>query len=257
LFIESGNVDKDKAALKLINQELDSATEQLKEMATEIPTEPGVPSFEYTFSTLSVSRSDPNEQMLLTMLLNSEPDLEEYKSEPIVFPIFGRGRALFALVGEGINTDNLREAIGFITGPCGCEIKMMNPGVDLLMAENWDASVMQFYEEFYETQEEELPELTSVFPDEQPADSTTTAQAFAEMSGQDQEDMTASPVEPSRNTDVNSALATSDSIPVEEQASSVKDQGSGLGVIGTTAVSLGVILVIAALGTFAVTRKHP
>ncbi|MBN2314780.1 MAG: hypothetical protein JXM79_12690 [Sedimentisphaerales bacterium] len=244
LFIESGNADKDKAALKLINQELDSATEQLKEMAAEIPAEPGVPSFEYTFSTLSVSRSDPNEQMVLTMLLRSEPDLDEYKSEPIVFPVFGRGRALFALVGEGINTDNLREAIGFITGPCGCEIKMMNPGVDLLMAENWDASVMQFYEEFYETQEEELPELTSVFPDEQPDDSTVPTQAVAQI----------------EQSDMSDESDESDS-PTVNPEPSITDQGSepsgrGLGVMGTTAVSLGAILVIAALGTFAVTRKH-
>lgn len=248
LFIESGNADKDKAALKLINEELESATEQLKEIAAEFPAEPGVPSFEYTFSTLSVSRSDPNEQMLLTMLLRSEPDLDEYKSEPIVFPVFGRGRALFALVGEGINTDNLREAIGFITGPCGCEIKMMNPGVDLLMAENWDASVMQFYEEFYETQEEELPELTSVFPDEPPLDYTVQTQAVAQIEQSDMSDE-------SDKSDGTDGPTVHPEPSVAEQGS--EPSGRGLGVMGTTAVSLGAILVIAALGTFAVTRKHP
>ena len=253
LLIESGNAAKDEAALKLINQELESATEQLKEIAAEIPAEPGVPGFEYTFSTLTISRSDPNEQMLLTLLLKSEPDLDEYKSEPIVFPVFGRGRALFALVGEGINTDNLREAIAFITGPCGCEIKMMNPGVDLLIAENWDASVMQFYEEFYETQEEELPELTSVFPDEQPDDSTVPAQAVAQIEQSDMSD----------KSDVSDKSDGADSPTINPESSIIDpEQGSepsgrGLGVIGTTAVSLGAILVIAALGTFAVTRKHP
>lgn len=262
LFVESGNADKDKAAMTLLNQELESATEQLKEMAAEYPAEPGVPTFSYEFSTLTISRSDPNEQMLLAMLLDSEPDLDEYAAEPIVFPVFGRGRALFALVGEGINADNLREAIGFITGPCGCEIKMMNPGVDLLMAVDWDASVMQFYEEFYETQEEEMPELTSVFPDDQPIDSTAAAQTFAETSTQNQEGPATFPTEPSQDTDVNSTLETSDAASVEEQASSVKEEGSGpgaqgLGVMGTTAVSVGAILVIVALGTFAVTRKHP
>ena len=270
IFVQSGNAEKDKAALQLLNQELESATQQLKEMAAEYPAEPGMPSFEYKFSTLTVSRSDPNEQMLLAMLLSSEPDLDEYAAEPIVFPVFGRGRALFALVGEGINSDNLREAIAFITGPCGCEIKMMNPGVDLLMSVNWDASVMQFYEEFYEMQEEEeLPELTSVFPDEPPSDTQATAQA--KMSDQGQEGAGTLPTGPIQDADVDSALEeepdlaeksqngtqTSDSASAEEQASSVEDQGSGFGVMRTTAVSVGAILAIVALGTFIVTRKHP
>ena len=149
IFIESGNAGKDKAALQLLNQELDAAMKELEEMAPELAEELEMPGLSYEFSVLPVSRSDPKEKMFLEMLLNSEPDLDEYTDEPIVFPTFGRGRALFALVGEGINTDNLREAIAFITGPCGCEVKMLNPGVDLLMAENWDASVMQFYQEFY------------------------------------------------------------------------------------------------------------
>jgi len=255
IFIQSGNADKDKAALQLLNDELESATGQLKEMAAEYPSEPGVPSFEYQFSTLTVSRTDPNEQMLLSVLLNSEPDLDAYAAEPIVFPVFGRGRALFALVGEGINSDNLREAIAFITGPCGCEIKMMNPGVDILMSVNWDASIMEFYEEFYETQEEELPELTSVFPDEPSSDSPTAIQA--KIDTQVEKVAGVLPTEPTEEIDVNSTLETSDSAPVEEQATSVNGQGSGFGVMKTTAVSVVVILAVVALGTFAVTRKHP
>lgn len=261
LFIESGNAEKDKAAMKLLNQELDSATETLKEMAAEVPAEPGVPSFEYEFSTLTISRSDPNEQMLLAMLLNSEPDLDEYDAEPIVFPVFGRGRALFALVGEGINSENLQEAIAFITGPCGCEIKMMNPGVDLLMAENWDASVMQFYEEFYETQEEELPELTSVFPDEQPADSTVPAQAIAQIEQSDEPDSPT--IGQSDMPDESDKPDASDSPTVNPESNIIdlkqdsEPSRRGLGVMGTTAASLGAILVIVGLGTYAVTRKHP
>lgn len=265
VFVESGNATKNKAALKLIEQELEAAKQQLKEMAAEFPTEPGVPSFEYQFSTLTVSRSDPTEQMLLTMLLNSEPDLDEYKAEPIVFPVFGRGRALFALVGEGINSDNLREAIAFITGPCGCEIKMMNPGVDLMMSVNWDASVMQFYEEFYETQEEELPELTSVFPDEPPSnDPTTTPQAFAETVAPDNEDTVNLQSESDRDidmdtvSDVNSIPDTDNSAPDKDRAlSTVDEESRGLGVMGTTAVSVGAILAVVALGTLVVTRRHP
>ena len=228
IFIESGNAGKDKAALQLLNKEFATAAKELKEMASALAEELQMPEISYEFSILPVSRSDPNERMLLEILLNSEPDLDEYSNEPIVFPTFGRGRVLFALVGEGINADNLREAIAFITGPCGCEIKMLNPGVDLLMAENWDASVMQFYQEFYEMAEEEpLPELTSVFPDE-----------------------------PVNTPDEVVAAAISESpqpLPAPAEASERKVRG--FGVVGMTAVSLAVILLAVGLGTLAVTRR--
>ena len=226
IFIESGNTAKDKAAMQLLKQELDAAMKELEEMAPALAEELEMPGLSYEFSILPVSRSDSKERMFLEMLLKSEPDLDEYSEEPVVFPTFGRGRALFALVGEGINVDNLREAISFITGPCGCEVKMLNPGVDLLMAENWDASVMQFYQEFYETAEEPLPELTSVFPEE-PADAPDelVAAAISESTQQ---------------------------VPATVEVTERKVRG--FGVVGMTAVSLATILIAVGLGTLAITR---
>jgi hypothetical protein len=240
ILVESGNADKDRAALQLVSHELEAATRELKEMAPPVD-ETEMPGLSFEFSTLSVSRSDPKEHFLLEMLLNSEPDLDDYADVPIVFPVFGRGRALFALVGEGINSDNLREAIAFLTGPCGCEIKMMNPGVDLLMATNWDAAVMQFYQEFYET-EEPLPELTGVFPDE-PADADLKTEG-SELMAQVQT------AEGGSDTDL--AGAEDEQV----QAVEVKERElRGFGVVGTTAVSLGVILLAVVLGTLAVSRR--
>lgn len=241
VFVESGNADKDAAALQLLSQELEAATRELKEMALPVD-ETQMPGLSFEFSTLSVSRSDPKERFLLEMLLNSEPDLDDYADAPIVFPVFGRGRALFALVGEGINSDNLREAIAFLTGPCGCEIKMMNPGVDLLMATNWDAAVMQFYQEFYET-EEPLPELTGVFPDE-PADADLKTEG-SELMAQVQ------------SAEGGSDIASAGAEDKQIQAAEVKErEPRGFGVVGTTAVSLGVILLAVVLGTLAVSRQR-
>jgi hypothetical protein len=242
VFVESGRAGKDKAAMQLIQQELEKASKELKEMAPTFaeeyqaaePDQSGTEGFSYEFSILPVSRSDPKEQILLETLLNSEPDLDEYSDEPIVFPTFGRGRALFALVGEGINTDNLREAIAFITGPCGCEIKMLNPGVDLLMNENWDAAAMQFYQEFYEMAEEPLPELTGVFPEE-PNNTGLNAQG----------EVVAAAI--SESPQPLSTPAGRTSVPQRKI--------HGLGVIGTTAVSLAAILIAVGLGTLAVTKR--
>lgn len=224
ILVESGDAAKDKAALQLLNQELETVTRQLKEMLPSIAEETEMPGLSFEFSVLPVSRSDPNEQFLLAMLLHSEPDLEKYAGEPVLFPVFGRGRALYALVGEGINADNIREAVGFLTGPCGCEVKMLNPGVDLLMAVNWDAAVMQFYEEFYETQQTPM-ELTSVFP-----------------------------TEPGQ-TDV----IADRRLPIADFKSEIVNRKSKihrLGVMGIAALSLGGIVVIVALGTLAMSRRR-
>jgi len=229
ILVESGDAAKDKAALQLLSRELETATKELTEMLPSLVEEMETPGLSFEFSVLPVSRSDPNEQFLLAMLLHSEPDLEKYAGEPILFPVFGRGRALYALVAEGINTDNIREAVGFLTGPCGCEVKMLNPGVDLLMAVNWDAAVMQFYEEFYETQQTPM-ELTSVFPE----GGSLKGEAFGDGE--------------TRNHHPQAAL---------EDATRAQTRAfTGLGVMGVAALSLGGIVLIVALATLAVSRRR-
>jgi hypothetical protein len=242
VFIKSGNADKDKAALQLLEQELETATRELKEEAESIPDELGVPEITYSFSILSVSRSDPNERMLLTLLLNSEPDLDEYSDKPVMFPVFGRGRALYALIGEGITSDNIRETIAFLVGPCGCEIKMLNPGVDLLMAANWDAAAMQFYQEFYETYSE-VPELTGVMP-EAPADTQPKTQDKVIASTQSPEVL--APDNDLSPADDKQALA----VEVKER------KLLGLGIMGTTGVMLAVILLVVVLGSVALSPRR-
>ena len=97
--------------------------------------------YSYKFSILRVSKTDTTDKYFYHMLISCDPDLEKYSDEPIVFPIYGRGRVLYALVGEGISTANIEEAAMFITGPCGCQIKMLNPGIDLLIQANWEKAI--------------------------------------------------------------------------------------------------------------------
>ncbi|MBL7186479.1 MAG: hypothetical protein ISS70_09140 [Phycisphaerae bacterium] len=256
IFVESGDKAKDKAALELLKKELETVTKELMEFAPPVE-EADTPGISFEFSTVSLSRTDPNERALLSIIMHSEPDLDEYVKEPMAVPVFGRGRALYTLIGEGINADNIREAAAFLTGPCGCEIKMMNPGVDLLMAVNWDGAVMQFYEEFYAAEEEELPELTSVFPDDpKPAQAelNVTAQTAESDSADDPPAEAAEEAEPlvvedksvMYQIDVNQA-----------QVEVVETRGvRGLGVMGTAAVSLGGLMLAVVLGTLAVSRKN-
>jgi hypothetical protein len=92
------------------------------------------------FSILRLSRRDPAEAVLVRLLLNTEEDLAGGR-EPIVFPVFGQGRVLYALVGRGINDAMIDEAGGFLTGACSCIVKEENPGSDLLLAVDWASLV--------------------------------------------------------------------------------------------------------------------
>jgi hypothetical protein len=89
------------------------------------------------FSLLRIKRDDPAEQALAAMLIHSESDLAE-RTDPMVFPVYGRGRALWGLIGPGITPKNIHDSAAFLVGPCSCEVKELNPGFDMLLAADWD-----------------------------------------------------------------------------------------------------------------------
>jgi len=98
------------------------------------------PSRKLTVGIVKVSRNDPAEAWLVRCLMAIDPDLEEVANEPMVFAVFGRGRAMPPLVGKGIAADNLTECLDFLSGPCSCMVKDQNPGADLLMRWDWEAT---------------------------------------------------------------------------------------------------------------------
>ncbi len=92
------------------------------------------------FSVRRVARNDPAEHVFVQTLLSTEADLRE-ATEPMVFPVFGQGRALYALVGAGLKHETIDQAASFLIGKCSCQVKELNPGADLLFAANWAALV--------------------------------------------------------------------------------------------------------------------
>lgn len=148
-FLESGEKKKDAAAAELLERRLRhlEANLQLPEINPRDVIDGLISidesSLKIAFSTVHLSRADPAEDIFIRMLLGSEDDLREYAKEPIVFPIFGRGRALYALAGQGIAEDIIDQAGLFLTGSCSCEVKEQNPGIDLVMSVHWDRLVQQ------------------------------------------------------------------------------------------------------------------
>lgn len=141
LFLECGKPEIDDPAAALVESELKKLEKELVlPELTESPDDSLLSStpLRIAFSMVRVPREEAAEQALIEMLIRSESDLAE-RSDPLVFPVFGRGRALFALVGAGITPENIRESAAFLVGPCSCQVKELNPGFDLLLAANWDS----------------------------------------------------------------------------------------------------------------------
>lgn len=136
IVLESGDPEKDNAAATSLQDELSQLEKALRQGAGQMPGEVEWDPSNATFPVVRVRRDDPAEDLLVEMLLRTEPDLMSY-DEPMAFPVFGRGRALYALVGAGINSDTIQEACLFLTGQCSCLVKQQNPGTDLLVTADW------------------------------------------------------------------------------------------------------------------------
>ena len=143
LLLESGDRRADRETEQLLKRELQRLEKEV--LVPEVADWGGETvtlDHNVNFEVLRVSRKDPAEQMLVRMLLGSEPDLEEgFAGQPIVFPVYGRGLVLYALVGRGINPWTIEEAVNFLCGPCSCQIKAANPGLDLLMSIDWEGQI--------------------------------------------------------------------------------------------------------------------
>lgn len=143
IFVPSGDKAQDDAALERLNKQVARSEVELK-----LPPQDEIEADEFFrienpielrlgFSVLTLDRNDPKEKFMLAMLLGSESDLESL-SEPLAFPVIGRGRVLYALVGKGIFPDTIKSASRFVVGPCSCQVKEQNPGFDLLLSVAWD-----------------------------------------------------------------------------------------------------------------------
>jgi len=155
VLLESGIQQQDDAAARLLETQLKKIEETLE---ISPPEGEAVVDMDYTqvnsdprvkFSMVRLSRNDPSEQVFVQMLLHTEWDIKTIL-KPMAFPIFGRGRVLYTLVGSGIDEDNIEKACSFLVGWCSCEVKELNPGIDLLMSVNWENMIAEQLVEYYE-----------------------------------------------------------------------------------------------------------
>jgi len=271
VLVESGRQEKDEAAREALELHLTAAKKDLRIPGMDdldySPTDPAEPALEpppfqdpataiplkVDFSMLSLSRENDAEQAFVAMLLHSEPDLHEYADEPIVFPVFGRGRSLWALVGAGINAENILESCIFLTGPCSCQIKHMNPGTDLLLDFDWQGAL--------EGRVAPPPEmspgmLTAVAPRLEEGEEPSSADPLAPRTELD------GPVgdKGARDNSEPQEAGAADSTPAKaiahQEVPSSASQASGAPVFVVTGVVLGGLLMVVAVATVALLGRR-
>jgi hypothetical protein len=87
-----------------------------------------------SFKIERIERDDPAEQAFLRILTANRYSPPE---EPLVVPIFGRGRTPGPLLGSSITPEAILTACEYLCGACSCQVKSGNPGYDLLFQANW------------------------------------------------------------------------------------------------------------------------
>ena len=138
LMLKSNDLVKNKLTRDLLSMELDRLGKKL-----QLPDGIGLPGSELyaevplflKFTVLEIDPKDPNEQLLIKLMSGFESD---EKDEPLVAPVFGRGRALEVIPAKQINTGLIEDLTMFLCGACSCQVKERNPGFDLLLSTNWN-----------------------------------------------------------------------------------------------------------------------
>ncbi|MFV2065934.1 MAG: hypothetical protein ACC645_03070 [Pirellulales bacterium] len=125
ILITSGDETKDRQAEKVLREELERMTQVLElpsreELEAEVEFRDDTPvELRFGFSLIVIKRDDPVEEIFVAQLLASEPDLKDF-DEPVAIPVFGRGRTYYALVGQGIDKNNIEADCSYVCGDCSC-----------------------------------------------------------------------------------------------------------------------------------------
>ncbi len=89
------------------------------------------------FSLLEIEPNDPEEPFLLSMISSLKPDAVA-GVEPILVPVFGRGRALEVIPLRDASATLVKDLTQFLGAACSCQVKQQNPGFDLLLSVDWN-----------------------------------------------------------------------------------------------------------------------
>jgi len=128
----------------------DELTGQFQTLASriELPEGIGLPGSELyadvpltlKFSLLEIDPKDEREQFLIRLFSGLQPQAFE-RREPLLIPVFGRGRALEVIPAGDLSESLVENLTRFLSAACSCQVKEQNPGFDLLIQSDWEAEL--------------------------------------------------------------------------------------------------------------------
>ncbi|MEM1068445.1 MAG: hypothetical protein AAGI63_06090 [Planctomycetota bacterium] len=134
---------KNEAAKKLLADNLEPLSGKI-----ELPEGIGLPGSELhseiplllKFSALQIDHKDQKEAFLVKLFSGFQPEAVE-EGEPLLIPVFGRGRALEVIPASQMTPKLMEDLTGFLSGACSCQVKEQNPGFDLLLSVDWNTEL--------------------------------------------------------------------------------------------------------------------
>jgi hypothetical protein len=140
LVIGSDDKQQNMAARQMLAQNFESLAGKI-----ELPEGVGLPGSELhsevplllEYSLLEIDRKDVREQFLVELLSGFQPEAVA-QGEPLIVPVFGRGRALEVIPANDLSDHLMKDLTVFLSGACSCQVKEQNPGFDLLLSVDWN-----------------------------------------------------------------------------------------------------------------------
>jgi hypothetical protein len=143
LIIGSSDEKKNESTRRMLQSQCESLAETI-----ELPEGIGLPGSELhseiplllKFSVLEIDRNHLKEGFLVGLFNGFQPAAFE-ADEPLVVPVFGRGRALEVIPSSDLNESLVNDLTAFLSGACSCQVKEQNPGFDLLLSVDWETEL--------------------------------------------------------------------------------------------------------------------
>jgi hypothetical protein len=143
ILIRSKDKDQTSATSKLLSNSFKTLADKVS-----MPEGIGIPGSELysevpllmKFSLLEIDPNDPQENVLCKLLTSVQPEAFS-QGEPLVVPVFGRGRALEVIPSSILNENLIEDLTLFLSGACSCQVKERNPGFDLPMSVDWETEL--------------------------------------------------------------------------------------------------------------------
>lgn len=92
------------------------------------------------FSVLEIQPDDPHEAFLVNLFSGLQREAFE-AGQPLLVPVFGRGRALEVIPADSLDDALVSDLAQFLCAACSCQVKEQNPGFDLLLNVDWEQAL--------------------------------------------------------------------------------------------------------------------